>query len=57
MTKAALEPQGKWEPVREELRDLFGSGTRQADGGVIFEGEFLLTVARLTERPTERPPG
>jgi SAM-dependent methyltransferase len=47
MLKAALEPEGKWEPVREELRDLFGNGSRQTDGGVIFEGEYLRTVAKL----------
>ena len=53
MTKAALEPQGKWEPVREELREVFGNGSRQSNGGVIFEGEFLLTVARIPQRPPE----
>jgi SAM-dependent methyltransferase len=49
MTKSALEPEGKWDVVRQELFDLFASGSRQTDGGVIFEGEYLLTVARLPE--------
>jgi ubiquinone/menaquinone biosynthesis C-methylase UbiE len=49
MTKAALEPQGEWEPVREELRDMFDRGSHRTAGGVVFEGEFLLTVARLPE--------
>jgi SAM-dependent methyltransferase len=47
MIKAALEPEGKWDGVRQELLALFGSGSRTSDGGVIFEGEYLLTVARM----------
>jgi ubiquinone/menaquinone biosynthesis C-methylase UbiE len=47
MLKTALEPEGKWDPVRQDLLELFESGSRVSDDGVIFEGEYLLSVARL----------
>jgi SAM-dependent methyltransferase len=49
MVKAALEPEGKWDAVRQELRELFERGSRSTDDGVTFEGEYLMSVARLPE--------
>lgn len=40
MAKAALEPQGRWEPLREDLLGLFGDGR--------YEGEYLIVRGTMT---------
>jgi hypothetical protein len=47
MAKAALEPQGRWDALREELVELYTNGNEAKDGTFRARAEYLLTVARL----------
>jgi len=47
MTKAALEPQGRWEQCRNDLVDLYRKHNRAADGSFSAPAEYLLSVARM----------
>lgn len=47
MAKAALEPQGRWEALREELVELYTEGNEAQDGTFRARAEYLLTVARM----------
>jgi SAM-dependent methyltransferase len=49
MAKAALEPEGKWSPLRAELVELFESMNQATDGTMHVEAEYLVTVARLPQ--------
>jgi SAM-dependent methyltransferase len=46
MAKAALEPQGLYEPMREEMRELYDEVNEADDGSFRVEAEYLLSVAR-----------
>jgi SAM-dependent methyltransferase len=45
MAKEALEPQGKWDSLREELVKLYTDGNEAQDGTFRARAEYLLTVA------------
>jgi ubiquinone/menaquinone biosynthesis C-methylase UbiE len=47
MAKAALEPQGKWEALRDELVKLYTDGNEAEDGTFRARAEYLLTIASL----------
>lgn len=47
MAKAALEPQGRWNALREELVELYTNGNEAKDGTFRARAEYLLAVARL----------
>jgi len=47
LAKKALEPQGKWDALREELVKLYSDGNETDDGGFRARAEYLLTVAQL----------
>ncbi len=47
MAKAALEPQGRWDELRNELLELYAGGNEADDGGFRARAEYLLTVAQL----------
>jgi SAM-dependent methyltransferase len=47
MAKAALEPQGRWDGLREELIELYTEGNEAEDGTFRARAEYLLTVARM----------
>jgi SAM-dependent methyltransferase len=47
MAKAALEPQGKWDALREELVELYVGDNEADDGSMRVRSEYLLTVATL----------
>lgn len=47
LAKLALEPQGKYEPLREDLRELHLSFNKADDGSYLADGEYLLAVGRL----------
>jgi ubiquinone/menaquinone biosynthesis C-methylase UbiE len=49
MSKAALEPQGKWDALRAELVELYDRSSEPVDGGMQVPSEYLLTIARLPE--------
>jgi ubiquinone/menaquinone biosynthesis C-methylase UbiE len=47
MAKAALEPQGRWDALRDELVKLYTDGNEAEDGTFRARAEYLLTIARL----------
>jgi SAM-dependent methyltransferase len=47
MAKAALEPQGKWEELRNDLVKLYTDGNEAGDGSFRAGAEYLLTVAQM----------
>lgn len=47
MAKAMLEPQGKWDSLREELVKLYTDGNEAQDGTFRARAEYLLTIARM----------
>lgn len=49
MAKNALSPQGKWEPLREELLELYRANNQAQDGSLHFSAEYLLAVARKAD--------
>jgi ubiquinone/menaquinone biosynthesis C-methylase UbiE len=42
--RAALEPEGRWEALREDLTGMFEQVARPDDGGVAFDGDYLVTL-------------
>jgi SAM-dependent methyltransferase len=49
VARAALEPQGRWDPLHSDLLDLYRSLNLNRDGSFRAEGEYLVTVARVPE--------
>ena len=49
MAKAALEPEGKWEPLRAEIVELYDEMNEADDGSFSCHVEYLLTVATRGE--------
>lgn len=47
MAKAALEPEGKWEPVRAEFQELEESYNEADDGSIRLSPEYLLTTVTV----------
>jgi hypothetical protein len=47
IAKAALEPQGRWDDLRNALVELYEQHNEAADGSLLAQGEYLLTVARV----------
>lgn len=41
--REALEPQGRWEALRDDLTDTFSRITYEEDGGIAYDGEYLIT--------------
>lgn len=46
MARAVLEPEGKWEAARDDVRNLFMAHNTGADGALAVDGEYQLTVVR-----------
>ena len=47
LAKAALEPQGRWGELEAELIGLYQEANEAEDDTLVFQAEYLLTVARL----------
>jgi SAM-dependent methyltransferase len=47
MAKSALEPQGKWDALRDDLLKLYTDSNEADDGAFRARAEYLLTVARM----------
>jgi SAM-dependent methyltransferase len=47
MAKAALEPQGRYDELREDMLALYHDVNEAEDGSFRAQAEYLLTVARL----------
>lgn len=47
MAKAALEPEGRWEPARAELASLYEEANESTDGSLRVEAEYLMTIVDL----------
>jgi SAM-dependent methyltransferase len=45
MARAALEPQGKWEALHEDLAGLYERENQATDGSFRVEPEYLVTIA------------
>lgn len=46
MLRAALEPEGKWEALRDDLTAYFEEVSYPERDGVAFEGDYLITLGR-----------
>ena len=44
--RAALEPEGKWVPLADELLALYEEGNTSDQGDLRFPGEYLVTKGR-----------
>jgi SAM-dependent methyltransferase len=49
LAREALEPQGKWDALHEDLMRLYERQNEATDGTMRVESEYLITVARLPE--------
>ena len=49
MAKQALEPEGRWEPLREQLADLYAAANETTDGTLRLEAEYLVSVITPTD--------
>jgi SAM-dependent methyltransferase len=47
MAKAALEPQGRYEDLREEMLELYRGFNEAEDGSFRVQAEYLLTLVQL----------
>jgi hypothetical protein len=47
MAKAALEPQGRYEQLRQDMLALYDDVNEADDGSFRAEAEYLLTIARM----------
>ncbi len=47
MAKAALEPQGRWEELKDALVTLYSEANEATDGSLLAQAEYLLTVVKL----------
>ena len=47
--RSALEPEGRWEALRDDLAETFERITRPEDGGVAFDGDYLITLGDRAE--------
>lgn len=43
--RAALEPEGRWDALARDLTETFERITYAEDGGVAFDGDYLITLA------------
>lgn len=44
MARAALEPQGRWEALHEDMLALYRNANEATDGSFAVSGEYLLSV-------------
>lgn len=47
LARMALEPQGKYEPLREDLKAFYDEANEATDGRFLAKGEYLLAVGKL----------
>ncbi len=47
MAKAALEPEGKWDEMREKLIGLYGEFATEIDGGIRVEADYIRTIGQV----------
>lgn len=48
MARAALEPEGRWSALRDDLGDLFEQGSERTADGIAYEAEYLVILGRKT---------
>jgi SAM-dependent methyltransferase len=49
LAKAALEPQGRYEELRGQMLELYGSANESSDGRFRARAEYLVSIARLPD--------
>lgn len=42
--RSMLEPEGRWEALQSDLEQTFADLTYEEDGGVAFDGDYLITL-------------
>ena len=47
--RAALEAEGRWEALRDDMVALYEQTTRPEDGGVAFDADYLITLGERAE--------
>jgi hypothetical protein len=47
--RAALEPEGRWEALRDDLAATFEQLTYAEDDGVAFDADYLITLGERAE--------
>ena len=47
--REALEAEGRWEPLREDMLALYERTTRPENGGVAFDADYLITLGERAE--------
>jgi ubiquinone/menaquinone biosynthesis C-methylase UbiE len=50
MLRTALEPEGRWEAVRDDLDETFNRISYEEDGGISYDGEYLITQGTKPQR-------
>ena len=48
LAKAALEPQGRWEAVRNEMRAIYDNANEAEGGAMRVQSEYLLTTITVS---------
>ena len=48
LAKAALEPQGRWEAVRDEMRAIYDNANEAEGGAMRVQSEYLLTTITVS---------
>ena len=51
LLRAALEPEGRWQAAEDHLRALYEHTTYPDDGGVGFDGAYLVVLATKPGEP------
>ncbi|MHB8660053.1 MAG: class I SAM-dependent methyltransferase [Solirubrobacteraceae bacterium] len=49
-----LDPQGRWQSLRSEIRELFASANQARDAGLLLADEYLRVLARKPPQPEPR---
>jgi SAM-dependent methyltransferase len=48
MLRAAIEPEGRWPAFLDDLRAMYEAVAQPEDGGIVYDGEYLITLGEKT---------
>ena len=51
-----LDPQGRWQSLRSEIRELFASANQARDGGLLLADEYLRVLAHKLQQSESHHP-
>ena len=49
-----LDPQGRWQPLRSEIRECFAAANQSRDEGLLLADEYLRVLGRKPHQPETR---